>query len=145
MPAGPIDMGYDLSETAKVVAGFGRNLLLLGVLVPESVNLADIAGSDEGVDIVVLEPCHKGGKLILGKKGLDLDMLRSLISSGHPVEAASPHKLVDDVPADAFVVVGHYAYPLPAVESSGIVIDNQSVEPGTYEADDHHPERVDCK
>ena len=59
------------------------------VLGPQAVDLADVAGGGEGVDIVVADETHQVGELVLGQQGLDLHPLLSVVAARDFVQAAA--------------------------------------------------------
>ena len=115
------------------------------MLMPEAINLADIACRDEAVNVVGLQVVHQGGELRLRQQGLNLYGLPARITSRHIVEAASSHQVIDDVIPDTLMFFGDDADSLAEVEAGGEVVDHHSVDPCANKADDDHAERMDGK
>ncbi len=129
---------HKLSLVDDFFAGFA--LLAAG---PEAVDLADVAGGGEGLDLVVLHPGQDLAELVLGEEHLEFDALLAAVAAGDLVEGAAAVELVDDVLADALVLLGDDAEALVVVEGGGEVVDHEAVDPGADEADDDHAEVVD--
>ncbi len=110
---------------------------------PVAVNLADIACGGEGLDLLILHPGQNLAELILAEQHLELDALLATVATGDLVEGAAAMQLVDDVLADALVVLGDDAEALVVVEGSGEVVDHETIDPGADEADDDHAEVID--
>ena len=66
------------------------------VLGPEAIDLADVAGGDEGGDLLVPDILHQVGEFVLGQQGLDLMPLFALVAARHIVQAATALDLVDN-------------------------------------------------
>ena len=79
--------------------------VMLLVVRPEAVDLADVARGDEGLDLVVPDELHQVGKLVLGQQGLHFHALVALETARALVQSAAAHDLVDDVVADNLMVV----------------------------------------
>lgn len=82
------------------------------MLAPEAVDLADVAGCDEGVDVVVADISHQFDEFVLGQQGLDLHPLAPSVTSSHFVERAATHYGLDYVLAYLFRVFADDADPL---------------------------------
>lgn len=113
------------------------------VLEPKAIDLADIAGGHEGLDVLALEIFHEVGEFLLGKKGLNLIAFFAGVAADDLIEAAAAAKLVDDEAADLLVVMRDDADPLALVQAGREIVHDKAVDPCADEADDHHPERID--
>ena len=88
----------------------------VAVLSPQAVHLADIARRGEGVDFVLAEIFHQLGELIVGEQRLQFYRLFIGIASNNLIKGAATLEVVDDVTADAVIVLGNDSNALSLVE-----------------------------
>ena len=112
------------------------------MLRPEAVHFADIAGGNEGLDLLLADEIHQVGELVLGQQGLHFHALVALVAARDLIEAAAADDLVDDVVADGFMIVRDDADALAPAQGGHEVVHDQAVDPGADEADDHQAERI---
>lgn len=77
----------------------------VAVFGPQSVHLADVAGSSESVDFVLAEIFHQLRELVVGEQRLQLNRLLVGVTSYDFIKGAATMQIVDDIAADAVVVL----------------------------------------
>lgn len=112
-------------------------------LVPHAVDLAHVAGGDEGLDVVLFHVVHHAGKLVLGEEGLDFRVLSAAVTTADVIQSAAALESFHDVSTYFFIAVGDDADALPLVHAGHEVVEREAVHPGADQAEDHHPEGVD--
>ena len=127
------------------LALFGVEFGFLFVLVPEAVDLADVAGGGEGRNLVIVDEVHEFGELVLVKEGFEFDGFLVGVAADDLIHGAAALKIVDDETAQTVILLGDDADALLVVEGSGEVVDHKAVDPSADKADDHHAEGVDGK
>ena len=109
---------------------------------PLAVDFAAVAGSHEGVDMILFHVLEKSSVFMLGEKGLNLHARLFCKSSFYFIQGTSSDKFLNNVFADSVIVLGNNADPLSAVEALHEIVDCQTIEPGTDDTDYNHPETV---
>ena len=91
------------------LALFGVELAFLLVLVPETIDLADVAGSSESADFVLVDVFHQFRELVLAEQGLEFNALLAAVAANDLIHRAAALQFVDDEVAQAIVVLRYNA------------------------------------
>ena len=67
------------------------------VLVPETINFADVASSREGTNLVLVDVVHQLRELVLVEESFELDALLAAVAANDLIHSASALQVVDDV------------------------------------------------
>ena len=112
------------------------------MLEPLAVYLAAVSGGHKCVYPVLLQEFKQASVLVLGEQGLDFDLRRARVTASDVIEGAAADKILDNETPYPVRLRGYDADSLAPVETAHEVVYRKSVEPGAYDADDNHPERI---
>ena len=107
-----------------------------------AVYLAAVSGGHKCVYPVLLQEFKQASVLVLGEQGLDFDLRRARVTASDVIEGAAADKILDNETPYPVRLRGYDADSLAPVETAHEVVYRKSVEPGAYDADDNHPERI---
>ena len=74
-------------------------------LKPEAIDFADISGGGEGGDVVVFKESQEVRKFVFGKESLKFNRFLIGIATNHFIEGATAMEVVDNIFANAVVVL----------------------------------------
>ena len=122
---------------------FYRFLIALGE--PQAIDFADIACHDKGIDGIILNEFHEISEFTAGKQTLYFGVRFLRISSLDFIQAAAPHKIVDDVVSDRLRCHSYDAYTFALAQAGSKIVNDNAIQPCADDTDNDKPEGIDGK